>query len=144
LNSGASAPPTPLVTGSSLALSFVSTLVGTFIGFFIGQGITYGLAKAFGGQGTFTTQAYTFLLFQVPLGIVVGLLGLIPVLGSFIGAAVGIYEIVLSVFAVMGAHRLNGGKATAVVLIPAAVVVLLVCAVIFIGVALVAKYPNLH
>ena len=86
----------------------------------------------------------TLLLFQVPLGIVVGLLGLIPVLGSFIGAAAGIYEIVLSVFAVMGAHGLSGGKATAVVLIPAAVALLLVCAVIFIVVAAVANNPNLH
>lgn len=96
--------------------------------FFIGMGIYYGLAKAFGGQGRFLTQCYTFLLFGVPLGIISSLIALIPFAGVFIGFAVGVYEIVLDIFAVMAVHRLSGGKATAVILIPLGVLLLLFCA----------------
>ncbi len=131
-------------TGSSLVANFFASLVGTFIGFFIIQGIYFGLAKAFGGQGTFTAQAYTFLLFQVPIGIVVGLLALIPVFGSLLGIALNIYGIVLSVFAIMGTHRLGGGKASAVVLIPVGVLLLLVCALVAILFAVVLNNPNFH
>ena len=107
--------------------------------FFIGTGILYGLAKAFGGQGTFLQQGYTTLLFGVPLGILAALLNLIPIAGSFIGLAIGIYEIVLQIFAIMAVHRLSGGKASAVVLIPIAVVVVLVCALVVVLVAIVAS-----
>jgi hypothetical protein len=94
-------------------------------GFFLGQGFTYLLAKAFGGQGSFMAQAYTTLLFQVPIGIITSLLSLIPFVGS-IGGFAGIYAYVLQVFALMPVHRLSGGKATAVVLIPVAFWTLLV------------------
>src|SRR5207249_3543683 len=96
--------------------------------FFIGMGILYGLSKAFGGQGGFLTQSYSFLLFDVPLRFLAALVGLIPFAGGLIAFAISIYEIVLSVFAIMAVHRLSGGKATAVVLIPVGVVVLLACA----------------
>jgi Yip1 domain len=94
-------------------------------GFFLGQGITYLLAKAFGGQGDFMTQAYTLLLFQVPIGIVSLLLSLIPFVGSLGSFAASVYSIVLQIFALMAVHRLSGGKATAVVLIPVGVGLLL-------------------
>lgn len=95
--------------------------------FFIGMGIYYGLAKAFGGQGRFVTQGYTFLLFQVPLGIISSVLGLIPIAGGIIGFGITIYEIVLQIFAIMAVHRLSGGKATGVILIPLGALFLLAC-----------------
>jgi hypothetical protein len=103
----------------------IYTLVGAIGGFFLSQGITYLLAKAFGGQGSFMTQAYTFLLFQVPIGIGGLLLSLIPLVGS-IGSFAGIYAYVLETFQIMAVHRLSGGKAVAVVLIPVAAAILLV------------------
>jgi hypothetical protein len=102
----------------------IFTLVGTIGGFFLSQGIIYLLAKAFGGQGDFMTQAYAFLLFQVPIGIGGLLLGLIPLVGS-IGSLAAIYALVLETFEVMAVHRLSGGKAVAVVLIPVAAAILL-------------------
>lgn len=96
---------------------FVSTLGA----FFFGQGITYLLAKAFGGQGDFTVQAYTALLYQVPITLVSVTLSLIPFVGSSIGSFAGIYGYVLQAFALMPVHRLSGGKAAAVVVIPIAV-----------------------
>ncbi len=109
------------------------------VAFFIGMGIFYALAKAFGGQGTFLQQSYATLLFQVPLGILTSLIGLIPIAGAFIALAIDIYLIVLQVFAIMGVHRLSGGKATAVVLIPVAVLLLLACALVVILVAVAAN-----
>jgi len=98
----------------------------TIIGFFIGTGISYLIAKAFGGRGTFLAQGYTRLLFEVPLGILIGLVSLVPFLGGFAAFGAGIYTIVLNIFSIMAVHRLSGGKATAVVLIPVAVAILLV------------------
>jgi hypothetical protein len=107
--------------------------------FFIGMGIFYGLAKAFGGQGRFLNQSYTYLLFNVPLGIITSLLSLIPFAGGFIAIAVAIYVVVLTIFSIMAVHRLSGGKASAVVLIPMAVLFLLACVLFFVFLALIAS-----
>lgn len=112
--------------------------------FFIGMAIIYGLARAFGGQGTFLTQSYTYLLFDVPLGIVSSLIALIPIAGGFIAIAIGIYRIVLAIFSVMAVHRLSGGRATAVVLIPIGVALLLACGLLVLVVALFAAALQQH
>lgn len=125
-NSGSSTTTAPPISAGSPA-SFVISLVGTLVFFFVAQGIYFGLARAFGGQGSFTAQAYSALLYQTPIGILSGLLGLIPILGGFASLALGIYGIVLSVFMIMGVHRLSGGKASAVILIPLGVLFLLIC-----------------
>jgi hypothetical protein len=96
------------------------------IGFFIGQGITYLIAKAFSGTGTFLRQGYTSLLITVPLGIVSSALAFVPYLGTLASIGFGIYGIVLQIFSVMSVHRLSGGKAAAVILIPIGVGVLLI------------------
>lgn len=107
--------------------------------FFIGMAIVYGLARAFGGQGRFLTQGYTFLLFDTPLGILSSLLALIPIAGGIIALAIGIYRIVLAIFAVMAVHNLRGGKASAVILIPIGVVLLLSCALVVVFALLIAS-----
>jgi hypothetical protein len=117
----------------------LGSIIAIPIGFFIGMGILFGLAKAFHGEGRFVTQCYTFLLFYAPLGIIASVIALIPIAGGFIDLAIDIFEIVLSVFAIQATHRLSGGKATAVVLIPVGVLLLLACAFIVVIVAIVAS-----
>ncbi len=119
-------------------VSILTSIVTSLASFFIGQGIFFGLAKAFGGQGTFTAQAYTCLLFQVPLRIITSLLAFIPIVGGLAGFVLGVYQLILDVFAIMAVHRLSGGKATAVVLIPVGAVILLACLGIFLFVILFA------
>ncbi len=119
---------------ASIAGSFVAALIG----FFILQGGFFGLAKAFGGQGTFVQQAYTFLLFQVPLGILSSLLAFIPIAGGYLGIVVGIYEILLSILAVMGVHKLSSSKASAVVLLPIVALIVLLVIGILLFAALIA------
>jgi hypothetical protein len=113
----------------------VFSIVSIIIGFFIVVGIQYLLAKAFGGTGTFVQQGYNYLLFYVPLAIISNVLGLIPILGGVIGFGLWIYQIILNVFAIMAAHRLSGGKATLVVLIPIIAIILLVflCALVLVA-----------
>jgi hypothetical protein len=116
------------LTVSGSTFSFIAVPVA----FFIVVGIQYLLAKAFQGQGNFLTQGYTYLLFDVPITIISYLLGFIPILGGIAGFALFIYGIVLNVFAIMAVHRLSGGKASAVVLIPIAVLFLLVFLCVFV------------
>jgi hypothetical protein len=110
------------LTVSGSTFSFISVPVS----FFIIVGIQYLLARAFQGQGPFLTQSYTTVLYWVPIRVVSSILGLIPIFGGIAGFALFIYSIVLNVYSIMAVHRLSGGKATAVVLIPIAVLFLLV------------------
>jgi hypothetical protein len=108
--------------------------------FFIGVGIIHLIAKAFKGQGSFLQYSYCILLFSCPLTILTNLFQLIPVAGPtlfiFAWLLTTVYGIVLYIFATMAAHRLSGGKASAVILIPFGVIVLLVCALFFLLVIL--------
>ena len=81
--------------------------------------IRYLPAKVLGGQGTLLRQSYCSLLFQVPLGILIGVLNFLPVLGPLlIAPALVMYTIVPDIASIMAVHRLSAGKASAVVLIP--------------------------
>jgi hypothetical protein len=71
-------------------------------------------------------QGYTDLLLGVPLGILSALFSRIPLLGGLVAFGISIYTIVLHIFSIMAVHRLSGGKATAVVLLPVAVGILLI------------------
>jgi hypothetical protein len=106
--------------------NLITRLIGLPLGVFLGVGIFHLLAKAFGGHGTYLAQAYTALLFSVPLSCITGLLALIPSLGWLLGLAGYIFDRILYVVVVMAVYRLGGGRATAVVLIPTVLVVLLV------------------
>jgi hypothetical protein len=122
--------------------SLIGPIIGVPLGFFIGMGILFVSAKIFGGAGSFLEQAYSFMLFYVPINGLGAILGLIPVLGGLAGFALWIYSIVLAVFAMMASQRLPGGRAVAAVLLPAIIVGLLVCAFLFIAIAAIAALVN--
>jgi hypothetical protein len=111
--------------------------------FFIAVGIQYLIAKAFGGQGTFVAHGYSSLLYSAPIGVVSVLLGWIPILGAVLASALEIYVIVLNVFMIMGVHRMSGGKATLVVLLPLIVLFLFSCVIFIIVItAIVSQVPT--
>jgi hypothetical protein len=107
-------------------------LVSVPLGFFIGMGVLYLMARAFHGQGTFLEQSYASVLFQAPLGVLSSILAVIPYLG-WLSLPIFIYGVVLQIFALMAAHHLSGGKASAVFFLPAVVIVLfiIVFAIVF-------------
>jgi hypothetical protein len=104
--------------------------------FFIGNGLLYLIAKAFRGQGTFLAQGYTDLLLGVPLGILSALVSRVPLLGGLMAFGISIYAIVLRIFSIMAVHRLSGGKATAVVLLPVAVGILLLVILVAVSIGM--------
>ena len=65
-----------------------------------------------------------------PVSIITAVLGLIPLIGSCLGALVGIYGLVLSFFAIKTNYRLGDGRAIVVLILP----VLLLIALVFCGV----------
>jgi hypothetical protein len=117
-----------------LSLSFI-ILIPLF--FFIGAGIQYGIARMFGGQGTFLAHSYGLLLIGIPTSIL-SIVGIIPILGSLVSLALGVYNIVLQAFMIMAVHKMSGGRATLVVLFPVIVILLLSCVLFFIVLAAVS------
>ncbi|HLZ58435.1 MAG TPA: Yip1 family protein [Ktedonosporobacter sp.] len=128
---------TASIQASSISSS-LSNLISVPLGLFIGVGILHLIAKAFRGTGTFVQYMYGYLLFGVPLSVAGYILALIPILGWFLAGVLGIYHVVLTIFMTMGVHRLSGGKATLVVLLPFIVVLALSCIIFFIVVAAIA------
>jgi hypothetical protein len=88
------------------------------VSFFTGTGISYLIAKAFDGKGTFQEQCYATLLINVPVTLLSGISSLIPFVGSLAGSALGIYSIILQIYALMAVHRVGGGKAALIYFIP--------------------------
>jgi len=118
------------------------TIIWVPLAFFIGVAILFVVAKIFGGTGTFLQQSYAMALFYVPIQGVTALLGLLPVLGGIASIALGIYEIVLAVFAIAASQRLTVGKSVAVVLLPAAIVFFFACAALVVFAAILATTFN--
>ena len=77
------------------------------------------------------------------------LLSVIPIAGiiivGLVSLVVFIYSIVLNVYQIMAVHRLSGGKATWVVLIPYIIlfVLLLLCGIVA-GAVIVSMLKNVH
>jgi hypothetical protein len=140
------------VLGTFTLLTVISPIITVPLTFFIAMGIAYGIAKAFGGRGTFLAQSYIALLPYVPFTILGQLLTLlnpfIPPPGSLpltspavtstlilfivitlvlagFGFALLIYRVVVQVLGIMAVHRLTGGKAATVIIVPTAVILII-------------------
>lgn len=100
--------------------------------------ILYGLARLFGGRGTFLATLYTNLLFQVPLVLLTTILSFIPLGGNtwlniarvMVFYMIQLYSAVLQVFSLRAVHKLSRGRAIICVLLW---VVLSILPFIFLG-----------
>ena len=155
--------PTSLLPANFYAIEGVVLAILAPLVFLAGEGIQFGLAKMFRGTGSYMRQAYNHLLFYVPVQVITSIVSLFvlslvargassaatPALLIFVLLlylvllGLGIYSIVLNVFSIMAAHRLTGGKASGVVLIPYGVLVLLyICLIAFVVVVALASIPR--
>ena len=95
--------------------------------FFVGSGILRLLARRFGGDGSFLEQCYTTLLFQVPFGVAISVIRLLPFIGGFFfwfgGLMALVYGVVLQILATMAVHHLSGDKATPPVIITVVILI---------------------
>jgi hypothetical protein len=140
-----------LAGSASIASSLLSSLIFLVLlvgSFFILQGLIYLLARAFKGQGSFLQQCYSSMLIYGPLLtllIICSIIGIIPfvsILGLIVEIIALIYALVLLVFATMGSQRLQGGPASAAVLIPTGGLLLLACCGVTILAAIIAASLN--
>ncbi len=94
----------------------IAYLIGTFIGI----GIIHLLAKLFGGKAKFSefyrTSSHSY---------VVNWIAVIPILGPMIAGILGIWNLVVTVFALKNVHKLSTGKSVVVVLIPVVIVIII-------------------
>lgn len=117
----------------------LSALITVPLSFFITTGCLYLVAKLFRGQSTFLELAYAVMLYWVPIQLASVVCGFLPYIGGLISLGLLVYAIVLAVFAVAASMRFPTGRAAAVVLIPIAVYVLVICGI---TVALIADFVN--
>lgn len=115
---------TSLFAGVGIASS-LSNIITIPVFFLIGVGILHLIARLLGGTGQFGRFAFLNAIFVAPLGILTSLVGLVPLV-SCLTIFIGIYQLVLTYFAVKVEHQMTSGRAILVVLIPLIVVALLV------------------
>ena len=119
-----------LMTPANLGIMTVLGIVFSLIGFILLCLLYHVIAKMFGGQGSLGTFSYLSAGVWSPVSIITAVLGLIPLIGSCLGALVGIYGLVLSFFSIKTNYRLGDGRAIVVLILP----VLLLIALVFCGV----------
>lgn len=124
----------PLPISSALIVTFAVPVM-----FFIIGGITFAIAKALDGKGTFLAQTYTTLLLYVPifiLSIIAVIVSLhAPVLGSILALLdllLLLYSIVLQVFSMMAVHSIGPWKATLIVLLQTIAIIAIVLVLAFV------------
>lgn len=139
-SSSLTALPSILIGFSFVIMLLVLILVP--VSFFVGTGISYLIAKAFDGKGTFLEQCYTTMLITAPVTFLNVLLRLIPFLGSLAAFALSIYSIILQIYALMAVHRVSGGKAALIYFIPW--IALAVIYVVFVSIMIFVLFSALH
>jgi hypothetical protein len=116
------------------SIGAISAFFNAFLGFFVMAGLVYLVARMLGGGGTFLEHAYLLALAYVPLQMIASVMGLVPVLGGLVAAAVIIYMLVLIVMAISAAHRLTIGSSIVAAVLPVLVaVVVIVLLAIFVA-----------
>ena len=129
-------------TGASggAAFNFAVIFLGPIF-FLFGVGIYHLIATVLGGRGQYGRYAYLTATFSAPLMIVGSILGFIPVLGGCLSLILGIYQFVLTYFAVKVEYGLSQGRAIVVVIVPLlAGLILAVCLMTVVIGAFVAAF----
>jgi hypothetical protein len=131
--------------------SLIGVITGTFfggiaslVGALIMVGLIYIVSRALGGTGGYEKLFNTMAAYQVPIGVVTVIVGVIPVVGC-LSIFVGIYGIVLGVIANKVVMGYDMGKAViASVVIPVAIAaVIFICFAVILGAAISSVYQNL-
>lgn len=119
--------------------------IATVIGFGIGSILLYGLAKVFGGQGSFNHQIYLYAAAQAPLGILFAILNIIPgVIGSIVGFGMIIYGGWLTLMILRTVHRYSGWRALGTILTPVVIIsISLICLLALLGPAVSNVFNNI-
>jgi len=124
---------------SSPVTGFVSV-----IGALVFVGIVFVVSRALGGTGDYEKLFTTMAAYQVPLGVVTTLVGVIPIVNC-LGFILGIYGLVLAVIANKVVMQYDLGKAIiASVVVPVVIAgIIFFCVVVVLGAAIGAVFGNI-
>ena len=110
-----------------LCFSPVGAVLGV-IGITISVGLTQFIARVLGGTGSFFKLIYAYAAFTAPLFLITSILQPIPVVGRCLSVPLGIYSLALYIIATKAVNGFGWGKSIlAVIIIPMAIGLLLVC-----------------
>ncbi len=119
-----------LNAGAWVAVGFVLLIpINAVLGilFTMFRAAFYGLlAQVFGGTGNFARTVYLISAFYAPYSVIVAVLSIIPCV-SLLTILLSLYSFRSQVVAIQTAHRLNGGRATGVVLLPVVFLFFVIC-----------------
>lgn len=109
--------------GTALAAlwAFVATIVGGFLGLIIGAAFIHLFVYLFDGEQGYR-ETLAAVEYTTALSPVAALFGFIPVLGSVIGLALGIYGIYIEAKGIQNFQAMSFGTALASVLLPVLIV----------------------
>lgn len=113
---------------TAFLVSVILTPIMAVISWLIWSGIVYIFAMIFGGKGSYATQSYLIALYTAPLMIIYSFLAFIPVIGQIITSLVGLYSLYLLTMALKQSHKTSTGKAVAIWLVPAIIIVIVLIA----------------
>jgi hypothetical protein len=138
-SSGIGAILLPMICGAPLAALMAA------IGASISAGLVQLISKMLGGTGTFTKQLYATACYSMPISLVLGIIGTIPLVGSCIGILVAIYATVLLAMAIKGVQGFGWGQTIGTIAILwAGFAILLGCCAAIIAGALAALGPAIR
>jgi hypothetical protein len=115
---------------SGIITGFCGALIAVPLGFLIGSGLYWLIAKLLGGTGSYEGQTYLMATYTAPLMIINGIVTVIPIAGGCLAFIIGIYNLVLTYFALKVSHDFTSGKAITTLLIPVLIGILLGCCII--------------
>jgi Yip1 domain len=132
-----------ITVGATIGAAILKVILLPIL-FFVEVSLQYGLARVFGGRGRYIDHGFSMLLYQVPLTLIGSIIIAVFVILHFfslffapiISLVFFVYGVYLNIFAVMGVHTINRGKAVATVVIPYVIGGLAMCG----GLAIVAQY----
>jgi hypothetical protein len=111
--------------GGSIFVTAIMFVILLPVSLLISSGILHLIARVLGGDGSYSTYVWLLSTIFLPLILINSILSLIPFIGFFLGSLVGLYAIVLEIFATKVNYMLTTGKAVLVVLIPVGIAFLL-------------------
>lgn len=122
---------TALLIFLAFALALITPIISV-IGLAFNAGVQNVLAVFFGGNGYYGRTVYALAAYQAPVTIVIGLLGIIPLVGQCLISLLMFYNLVLNVRALRAAHSISTIQALGVIFAPTVILGIFFCLVIFV------------
>lgn len=104
----------------------ISSAIFSVLGMAINAAIQNLIARMFGGTGTYGRTIYALAAYLAPISIVTAVMSMIPFVNC-LGIVVSIYSVILNIRALQAAHSMNQGRATAAVLMPTLILLVVCC-----------------